>query len=50
MLLVEYTRIDGTIAAALSVISFTVAWIVSMLILWIGGKGVRSTQDIVKAK
>jgi len=50
MLLVEYTRIDGTIAAALSVISFTVAWIASMLILWVGGKGVRSTQDIVKAK
>jgi len=50
MLLVEYTRIDGTIAAALSVISFTVAWIVSMLLLWVGGKGVRSTQDIVKAK
>jgi putative spermidine/putrescine transport system permease protein len=50
MLLVEYTRIDGTIAAALSVISFTVAWIASVLILWVGGKGVRSTQDIVKAK
>jgi putative spermidine/putrescine transport system permease protein len=50
MLLVEYTRIDGTIAAAMSVISFTVAWIASMLILWVGGKGVRSTQDIVKAK
>jgi putative spermidine/putrescine transport system permease protein len=50
MLLVEYTRIDGTIAAALSVISFTVAWIVSMLILWVGGKGIRSTQDIVTAK
>lgn len=50
MLLVEYTRIDGTIAAALSVISFTVAWIASMLILWVGGKGVRSTQEIVTGK
>lgn len=50
MLLVEYTRIDGTIAAALSVISFTVAWIASILILWVGSKGVRSTQDIIKAK
>ncbi|MEN6572335.1 MAG: ABC transporter permease subunit [Anaerolineaceae bacterium] len=50
MLLVEFTRIDGTVAAALSVISFTVAWIASLLILWAGGKGVRSTQEVVKAK
>lgn len=50
MLLVEYTRINGTIAAAMSVISFTVAWIASMLILWIGGKGVKSTSNIVSAK
>lgn len=49
MLLVEYTRKDGTIAAGLSVISFTIAWLVSMLLLWIGGKGIKSTQDIVKA-
>jgi putative spermidine/putrescine transport system permease protein len=50
MLLVEYTRKDGTVAAGLSVISFTIAWLVSMLLLWIGGKGVKSTQDIVKAR
>lgn len=50
MLLVEYTRKDGTIAAGLSVISFTIAWIVSLLILWVSGKGMKSTQEIVKAK
>lgn len=50
MLLVEYTRKDGTIAAGMSVISFTIAWIVSMLLLWVGGKGIKSTQDIVKAR
>ena len=50
MLLVEYTRKDGTIAAGLSVISFTIAWLVSVLLLWIGGKGIKSTQDIVKAR
>ena len=50
MLLVEYTRKDGTIAAGLSVISFTIAWIVSLLILWVSGKGVKSSSDIIKAR
>lgn len=50
MLLVEYTRKDGTIAAGLSVISFTIAWIVSMMILWVGGKGIKSTSDVIKAR
>jgi len=36
LLLVEYTRINGNIAAAFSVISFTIAWLVSLLILWVG--------------
>ncbi|OJX38166.1 MAG: hypothetical protein BGO78_09055 [Chloroflexi bacterium 44-23] len=49
MLLVEYTRKDGTIAAGLSVISFTIAWIVSLLILWVGGKGMKTSQDVIKA-
>jgi putative spermidine/putrescine transport system permease protein len=39
LLLVEYTRINGNIAAAFSVISFTIAWLVSILILWVGSKG-----------
>lgn len=39
LLLVEYTRINGNIAAAFSVISFTIAWLVSLLILWVGKKG-----------
>lgn len=50
MLLVEYTRKDGTIAAGLSVISFTIAWIVSLLILWVSGKGIKSTSDVIKAR
>lgn len=50
MLLVEYTRKDGTIAAGLSVISFTIAWIVSMLILWISGKGMKTSTDALKAR
>lgn len=50
MLLVEYTRKDGTIAAGLSVISFTIAWIVSMLILWVSGKGMKTPKDAVKAR
>jgi putative spermidine/putrescine transport system permease protein len=50
MLLVEYTRKDGTIAAGMSVISFTIAWIVSLLILWVSGKGIKSPREIVNAK
>ena len=50
MLLVEYTRKDGTIAAGLSVISFTIAWIASMLILWVSGKGIKTPKDVVKAR
>lgn len=50
MLLVEFTRKNGTIAAAMSVISFTVAWIFSLLILWVSGKGIHSTQEIVAGK
>ncbi len=50
MFLVEYTRKDGTIAAGLSVISFTIAWIVSMLILWISGKGMKTSTDALKAR
>jgi len=50
MLLVEYTRKDGTIAAGLSVISFTIAWIVSMLILWVSNKGIKSSRDVINAR
>jgi putative spermidine/putrescine transport system permease protein len=39
LLLVEYTRINGNVAAAFSVISFTIAWLASILILWVGSKG-----------
>ena len=37
MLLVEQTQIDGGVSAALSVISFTIAWAVSMILLWLSG-------------
>jgi len=50
MLLVEYTRKDGTIAAGLSVISFSIAWIVSMLILWVSNKGIKSSKDVINAR
>lgn len=50
MLLVEYTRKDGTIAAGLSVISFTIAWIVSFMILWVSGKGMKTSQEVVKKR
>ena len=43
LLLVEYTRINGNIAAAFSVISFSIAWLASILILWVGKKGQGSS-------
>jgi putative spermidine/putrescine transport system permease protein len=43
MQLVYYTRRDGRIASAYSVISFTVAWLSSLVILWVTTWGARRT-------
>jgi putative spermidine/putrescine transport system permease protein len=45
LLLVEYTRKNGSVAAALSVISFTIAWAASMLILWISRTNKSGQQE-----
>jgi putative spermidine/putrescine transport system permease protein len=50
ILLVEFTRKDGRVAAALSVISFTIAWVVSLMILWTAGRGSRSTEEALHAR
>lgn len=50
LLLVEYTRINGNVAAAFSVISFTIAWLVSLLILWAGTKGRTASPDALQAR
>ena len=50
LLLVEYTRINGNTAAAFSVISFTIAWLVSMLILWVGTQGKASATGSIQAR
>jgi putative spermidine/putrescine transport system permease protein len=44
MQLVYYTRRDGRIASAYSVISFTVAWATSLVILWIATWGTRRSS------
>jgi putative spermidine/putrescine transport system permease protein len=50
LLLVEFTRKNGSVAAALSVISFTIAWIVSLLILWVSRTGrQQSKPDAIRA-
>jgi putative spermidine/putrescine transport system permease protein len=49
LLLVEFTRKNGTIAAALSVISFTIAWIASLLILWVSQSRRKTGSDAIKA-
>lgn len=50
LLLVEYTRINGNIAAAFSVVSFTIAWLVSILILWVGSKGENAPAEAIQAR
>lgn len=50
LLLVEYTRINGNVAAAFSVISFTIAWIVSMLILWVGTRSKFISNETIQAR
>jgi putative spermidine/putrescine transport system permease protein len=44
--LVEFTRFDGRQASALAVISFVVAWITSILIIWLTSKGGRETTHL----
>jgi putative spermidine/putrescine transport system permease protein len=44
MQLVYFTRRDGRIASAYSVISFTIAWISSLIILWVATWGVKRTS------
>jgi putative spermidine/putrescine transport system permease protein len=44
--LVEFTRQDGRQASALAVISFFVAWITSLLIIWVTSKGGQETTHI----
>lgn len=50
VLLVEYTRINGNVAAAFSVISFTIAWVVSMLILWVGTRSKSVSNEAMQAR
>ncbi|NMC83963.1 MAG: ABC transporter permease [Anaerolineaceae bacterium] len=44
--LVEFTRFDGRQASALAVISFIVAWITSLLIIWVSSKGGRESAHV----
>jgi putative spermidine/putrescine transport system permease protein len=44
MQLVYYTRRDGRIASAYSVISFSIAWVSSLIILWVATWGVKRTS------
>jgi putative spermidine/putrescine transport system permease protein len=45
--LVEFTRFDGRQASALAVISFVVAWVTSLLIIWATSKVSRETTHVV---
>jgi putative spermidine/putrescine transport system permease protein len=44
--LVEWTRQDGRMASALAVISFVVAWITSLLIIWVTSKTGREAPHV----
>jgi putative spermidine/putrescine transport system permease protein len=45
--LVEFTRQDGRQASALAVISFVVAWVTSLLIIWVTSKSGRETTHVI---
>lgn len=45
--LVEFTRFDGRQASALAVISFVVAWVTSLLIIWATSRSGRGAAHIV---
>ncbi len=47
--LVEFTRFDGRQASALAVISFMVAWLTSLLIIWISGRTGKTSGGTVGA-
>ncbi len=50
MLLVEQTQVDGSVSAALSVISFSIAWIISMILLWVSSKTNYTTKKAAGRK
>ena len=50
LLLVEFTRINGNIAAAFSVVSFTIAWLVSILIVWVGNRGQKASAEGTRSR
>ncbi len=45
--LVEFTRQDGRQASALAVISFVVAWVTSLLIIWVTSKGGSESTHVI---
>lgn len=48
--LVEFTRFDGRQASALAVISFAIAWIVSLLIIWVTSRGGGQKEATISIK
>jgi putative spermidine/putrescine transport system permease protein len=50
LLLVEFTRINGNVAAAFSVVSFTIAWLASILMLWVGRRGDSASREAIQAR
>ncbi len=50
MLLVEQTQIDGGVSAALSVISFSIAWAVSMILLWLSSRTDKKQRAAASGK
>ena len=47
LFIVEFTRFDSRQASALAVVSFAVAWLISLLILWLTTSRSRSASHVV---
>jgi putative spermidine/putrescine transport system permease protein len=44
--LVEFTRFDARQASALAVISFAIAWVLSLALIWVAGRGERPRETV----
>lgn len=50
MYLVEFTRFDGRQASALAVISFIIAWLTSLGLIWLANRTGQRMEDAISAK
>jgi putative spermidine/putrescine transport system permease protein len=48
--LVEFTRFDGRQASALAVMSFVIAWLTSLGLIWVAGRAGENREEAIGAR